>query len=221
MARDLAVPAATYPAISSYSFSPEEYIPSGWQLETKVTGDLNRDGISDVVLVMRCTEPANVLKNGSREELFDTNPRILAVAFGNGTAYNLAAENHEFIPRSVDPHLEDFFDATSDGILIENGALKVTLRYFSGAGDWTMQTRNYTFQWQNDSFELIGLDIYETDRSNGKTEDTMIDYSTGKVEIATGNIESDERSIHRQTLPEQVMTTLDEIGDGIEFKPLK
>ncbi|MEP7219858.1 MAG: hypothetical protein ABI876_13130, partial [Bacteroidota bacterium] len=30
--------------------SPETFVPSGWKIEEKIVGDLDRDGVSDVVL---------------------------------------------------------------------------------------------------------------------------------------------------------------------------
>src|SRR5258707_172576 len=97
---DLVIPAAAYPALARHASSPDGFVPAGWRIESKVTGDLNGDSRDDVVLILRATDPRNVIdarKRGGPEK-FDTNPRILAAAFANAAGgYDLALENHTLI----------------------------------------------------------------------------------------------------------------------------
>src|SRR5271154_1040489 len=105
LADDLAPPDVTYPKLAAHADAAEGFAPTGWQIETRLSGDLNGDGIDDLALVLRAHDPANVLDNtgGLGVEKLDTNPRILAVALGrSGGGYDLAAENHTLIPRATE-----------------------------------------------------------------------------------------------------------------------
>ena len=57
-AGDPVIPAASYPALAQHARSAEDFVPAGWRLESKISGDLNGDGRDDVALVPRTTEPS-------------------------------------------------------------------------------------------------------------------------------------------------------------------
>src|SRR5262245_18638321 len=81
-ARELQIPEAVYPGLPQRAASADGFVPAGWKLETQVSGDLNRDGIADLVLVLRENNPKNVIEHENLgENPLDTNPRILAIAF--------------------------------------------------------------------------------------------------------------------------------------------
>jgi hypothetical protein len=219
---DLKIPEVVYPALLKQAQSTEAFVPSGWILMSQVTGDLNRDGIPDVVLVLRENNPKNVLKNDSLgENPFDTNPRILAVAFGQagGAGYALKLENHTLIVRRTSPTVDDPLD--DDGVAIERGALRVRLHFFASAGSWTASSAVYRFRYQNDRFELIGYDSNVTERNTGKTTDVSINYATGKMSTSRGTIDSDKKNAIWTTLPRRAPLTIEQIGDGLEFEPKK
>lgn len=68
-------------------------------------GDLNGDGVSDLLLVLRMNDPKNVVKNdGLGPDELDTNPRMLVVAFAdNSKKYRLVVADHTLIPRHTNP----------------------------------------------------------------------------------------------------------------------
>src|SRR5688572_4327878 len=83
-AQDLEIPEAVYPALPRQAASAEGFVPAGWALESQVSGDLNGDGIADLALVLHEQNPANSVSHDALgEKPLDTNPRILAVAFGD------------------------------------------------------------------------------------------------------------------------------------------
>lgn len=217
---DLVIPAVTYPNLPGEGATPEAFVPQGWKLEAQHKGDLNKDSKDDLVIVLRMNEPKNVIANdGLGVNPFDTNPRILAVAFGAaaGQPFRLALQNHTLIARTEDPVLED---PLSEGdVAIERGTLSVTLHLFSSAGSWAAGTTTYRFRHGKRGFELIGFDRSMADRGSGDIKEVSINYLTGKVQIGTGTISDDKLKTTWRKLKKKPLLLIDEIGDGLAFEP--
>ncbi|MDO8876542.1 MAG: hypothetical protein Q7V40_10625 [Pseudolabrys sp.] len=220
-ADDPALPPANYPKIAAQAASFESFVPPGWRLERSVSGDLNGDGRPDAVLVLRDNDAKKFIET-RRESMpkFDTNPRILAVAFaGDNGGYALALENHTLIARTDDPFQQDPIDP--DGIqageiAIRNGTLRVTLGYFGG----NMGRMTYTFRFQNGRFEMIGYDRVDVTRNSGVTSDISINYSTQQMVRKIGHISNDAVKTTRSKLPRKPLLTLEQVGDGMMFQPV-
>ncbi len=215
-------PAVTYPVLAAHARGAEGFVPAAWAIETSQSGDLNGDGVADLVLVLREHDKANVLANpgGLGESTVDTNPRILAVAFGKPAApaggFDLVLQNHELIPRHAIPEADDYFD----GVAIKRGALQVSMHLFMSAGGWTASHIVYTFRFQRGRFEMIGYDSVQTQRNTGEITEASINYTTGKAKLTTGTIGgSVGDKVQWKSLPAHKLLSLDEIGDGMEFDP--
>jgi len=209
---DLHIPPVKIPILPSAGRNAQAFTPKGWTVEQQTTGDLNGDGLPDLVFVLHDTDPRNVIKNDSLgvEEL-DTNPRILGVAFAVPSGgYTLAAQNSTLITRWTEPNMEDYFEEGT--IEIKRGAFQVSLHYFANAGGWDTGSDTFTFRWQHGSFELIGFENDNFKRNTGESSKTSINYSTG-----TGIITGDGKKTRSLTLPHRPLKTLDTIGDGISF----
>jgi hypothetical protein len=222
---DIEIPPVTYPKLARQAPAAEGFVPAGWQLETKRTGDLNADGRPDLLLVIKQNDPRNVVRHDAMgRNPFDTNPRILAVAFARADGgYALAAENHTLIPRPEYPTMDDPLDPNGvqpGGIEVKNGALRVALGRFMSAGGWGMGRSTFTFRWQKGRFELIGFDSHETQRNTGEIVDVSINFSTGRVSVTKTNMETDAPGKPQWSrLPPGELMTLDEIENGLEFEP--
>jgi hypothetical protein len=220
-AQELVIPEVSYPSLPKEGASAETFVPQGWKLETQKTGDLDKDGKDDLLLLLRMDDARNVLKHeGLGQNPFDTNPRILAVAFAGGTGkpYRLGLENHTLIGRPVDPVLEDPLSELG-GISIEREVLKVELHLFSSAGSWATGLTTYRFRHGKSGFELIGFDRSTTGRGDGTQQEVSINYLTGKVKISTGTIESDEEKVEWRKLKKKPLFKIEDIGNGLEFEP--
>lgn len=220
-AQELVIPAVTYPRLPAQGISAEAFTPKGWKLEMRQDGDLNKDGVDDLLLLLRMDDAKNILKNeGLGQDPFDTNPRILAIAFGNGAGkpFTLALENHTLIARTEDPVMDDPM-AESGGIAIARGTLEVALYSFASAGSWSTGTSTFRFRDGKRGFELIGYDSSTTERNSGNVEEISINYLTRKVRISTGTIADDKLEATWRTLPKQSLPLIQEIGDGLAFEP--
>ncbi len=217
------VPDVKYPDLAKAAASAEGFVPAGWKLEKQIAGDLNADGIADLVLVLRQTDPNNVISHDILgENPLDTNPRILAVAFGRASpsGFVLALENHTLIPRREVPTADDPLSERG-GVVLEKGTLRIKLNYFTSAGGWSTSLTSHTFRWQNQRFELIGFDRRELMRNSGEEREVSINYSTARMSITTGNMESNKKTVSWRNLPRRPLLTIERIGNGVEFEPEK
>jgi hypothetical protein len=219
-AQDLAIPEVAYPSLPRQAETAEGFVPPGWILDAQASGDLNRDGNADLILVLRQNDPVNVIEDfdGLGEKPFDTNPRILAVAFRVAGKFSLQLENHTLIPRRTEPAADDPFDRET-GIAILRDGFQVRLNWFMSAGGWETSSTTYTFRHQSGRFELIGYDRNTTHRGSGDTSSLSINYLTRKAKKTTGNISRDSHGVRWQTLRKRSALTLESIGDGLSFEP--
>lgn len=210
-------PPVTYPQIVREARSADGFVPQGWKLEAKVEGDLNRDKLPDAALVLRMDDAKNrVATQWNPDQRYDTNPRMLVVAFARrGGGYELAAADHKLIPRLENQNQDDPFDEIS----IRNGALNVKMHLFMSAGGWQMGGSAYTFRWQDGAFKLIGFDRDSVMRNSGETAEVSINYLTGHREEKSGNIGSDQQQTRSIRMARKRLLDLASVGDGLMFDP--
>jgi len=175
------------------------FVPNGWKMILQITGDLNKDGVADIVMVIENTDPKNLITNdGLGQRKLNLNPRILLVIFKiNANNYHLAAANFGFIPSENDGESTCLADPLMQegGISIQNGLLKISYQYWSSCGSWYVTNKDYTFRFQSQKFELIGYDDYNLHRSSGEKSSTSINFSTKKMsETYGGNEFNDEEN---------------------------
>lgn len=218
-AHALDVQPVQYPTLPAQAADAAGFVPKGWTLETRLEGDLDHDGRADLVLVLRQQDPRNVIEHdGFGPSPYDSNPRILAIAWSRPSGYVLAAQDHKLIPRPESPVLSDPLE--DGGVSIQRGTLRVALFSFASAGSWSMGTTAFTFRWQNGAFALIGYDRHSVMRNSGQTESLSVNFSTGKVKQVEGSIETDTDSVRWQPLRSSRRWTLETVGDGWGFDPL-
>jgi hypothetical protein len=101
------------------------------------------------------------------------------------------------------------------GVEIKKGALQVTLGYFGG----DMGHITYTLRYQNGRFGLIGFDSIDVDRSGGTIDQVSINFATRRLKHSAGSISSDADKVTWRTLAARPLLTMQQIGDGLDFKP--
>ena len=172
----------------------EDFIPKGWKSIIIKKGDLNKDKIDDVVLIIEKNDPKNLKKN---EESYQTspenhNPRIILVLFKDkNSKYVLVTKNDKGFIISPGEAYEsglqnlespDFDNDLSKSVTIKNNTLRIfTLADYIKAATST----TYIFRYQNNRFELIGLDAQSIlgDTEYANTRNYSLNLSTKKLII--------------------------------------
>lgn len=217
-AQDFVLPPVSYPPLPAAGVAAQDFVPKGWRIEARASGDLDGDSRADLALVLRAGDPANVIPETICEERFDTNPRILAILLAKPGGYRLGAENHELIPRRENPCEADPFSETGQ-IAIARGALRIDLERMMSAGGWDAGTATFKWRWRDEAVRLIGFDYSNVRRNTGDMTVVSINYLTGRVKITTGNVGTDLDKVRWTKLHNRRAPTLDGIGDGLMFDP--
>lgn len=179
------------PQINTSGKNSNDFLPAGWKLIDSAEGDLNKDSLSDRVLIIENTDQQNFIQNeGIGSNTLNANPRMLLVLFKdkNTANYSLVAQNNSFIPPpndTVSPCLTDPL-AETEGITIKNGVLALHFQYWLSCGSWFTSNHDYLFRYQNKQFELIGFNSMEFHRSSGEMSEYSINFSTKKLAHTEG-----------------------------------
>ena len=185
----------------------EDFIPKGWKSVVVKKVDLNKDKIDDVVLVIQKDDAKNFEKSEDNT-IFNYNPMAILVLFKNkNSQYNLISKNENGFIVSKDKALveqletlssPDLDDDLSKSINIKNDTLRLLTRseYVKGA-----RVTEYIFRYQNNKFELIGLEYKYWHTSTEYAVDIAysINFSTKKL-IGTKDISgvrTDETKIEK------------------------
>ena len=169
-----------HPELANIGKKISDLTPDGWDTLASTIGDLNRDGIDDLVFAIKNTDNRNFkLNDGLGSDSTDLNPRILAIYFGDSSrTFKKQLQSNEFILLKESPTIDEPFD----GLTIQNnGILKMNYSFWSSAGSWYMSNHEYKFRYQNDRFELIGYEETETHRGTMKSTNYSINFSTKKM----------------------------------------
>lgn len=190
----------------------EEFIPKGWKTLIIKKGDLNKDKIDDIVLVIEKNDPKNIKKSESTYEasvVHNFNPRIILVLFKDkDSQYNLVAKNEDGFIVSEGRSYEEGFeklaspnnDKLSDSIAIKNNTLHI-YTYFEATR--SSNSTEYIFRYQNNRFELIGLEVNNNGASGGYLESSnySFNFSTKKLKkyVSREDMVNEEKAKEEKT----------------------
>lgn len=194
---------ADYPNLPKFGKSINDFVPKNWKVFGKASGDLNGDGQTDYVLVLKATYSKFLNKNES--QIFNTNPRILVILFKENNGYRIAKQNNEFVFVPDSPSMSEPFQK----VKINNRVLQLDFELWYSAGSWSASNYSYKFRFQNGNFYLIGIEKTEWIRNSGETETRSYNFLTNKVKIMTGDIQSEEKKIEWKNFRVIKLKTLD------------
>lgn len=149
----------------------KKYIPKGYSLYDTLKGDLNKDGVEDVVLVIQGTNKDMLLPNQWETEIVDKNRRGIIVLLNLNGEYKTVSKNYScFSSENEDGgvyYAPELYFSIAKNVLYINYAHG---RY----GHW-----GYVFRYQNNDMELIG---YNSSSSRGPIvlSEVSINFSTKK-----------------------------------------
>ena len=167
--------------------SVDEIVPADW-LHVEAQGDLNKDGITDLVMV---ATPDSAENMWTRDDgyVFNLNQPILAIYFGTSQGhYQLWRQYDDVIPTDKDEfcHHETSLEITP------RGALRISTQLWCSMGSYSATSNSYTYRYQHGDFYLIGTENEEMRRNTGETTVVSENYLTWKRQVVNSNAFTDE-----------------------------
>lgn len=163
-----------------------QLVPKGWKLLESSQGDLNKDGLSDVAIIVEKLKSDIVVKADDGKAIHN-HPRQLMVFFKSTKGYQLIASNKTIpVAETQNSCIEDFLANTESPIEIKNGVLTAHFSYFLSCGGWESPQHTFRFRWQQNQFKLIGFDYFSYARNTGEQTASSYNFSTLKVKKTTG-----------------------------------
>lgn len=169
-------------------------------------GDLNMDGLKDVVVVAtpRIAENMQVRDDGYE---YNFNSPVMGIYFGTKDGkLNLYKEYENTIPGTEDESY--FIELEMD--ISEKGVLSLNIERFYTAGATNTDYNKYLYRYQNNDFYLIGADRGALSRLSGESETVSINYLTHKKQTVISNAfdENAEEKETWETIPEEPLEKL-------------
>lgn len=173
----------SYPTLPTTVREASDFVPSGWKIVAIKTGDLNGDKRPDVAVLMRMTDPANVLpRPDSTYRQDDTNPYLLTIGFARSGGYSLVASHHALFPREIAPmHGDD--PPSADTVQVARGVLTISFGHLRGH-------TQFRFRWNGKALTLVGYDCVGV--AGGSIFGLSANYLTRKARIERGEVGKDQ-----------------------------
>ena len=141
----------------------------------KAEGDLNKDGLSDLVVY---AQP------------------VLAIYFATPSGgYELWKQYNDVLPIDEEG---DYLYIEIDLSVTDRGTLKIDVGSFASAGTSYNSQNNYTFRFQNGDFYKIGEEQHSMSRMTGDAETVSTNYLTHKRQRVKENV-FDETVMPKET----------------------
>jgi hypothetical protein len=173
-----------YPRLAAEAKDLAAFVPKGWTLlKSAADGDLNKDGLADVVGVIekKIKTPPDTADSETPSDADENGPpRIIFIAFQKpGGGYSLSVQANKAIMRSGDGGA--FGDPFQQ---VEIGRGTVQVSYYGGSGERWSHTDKFRFQ--DGGWFLIGVTT-DTSRTDGSDEGSSEDINllTGKMRKST------------------------------------
>lgn len=179
--RVLAAQEFALPVIDSVGSTIHNFIPKGWSVIDTVFGDLNKDKLEDVAMVIQSNDTIKEYLYNSEtkksDELNEDLPRILIILFKGKIdgKFHLAAQDNQFILRSLEGGMSG--EPFNDPMTIEKNVL--TISFMGGTSHKWMVS--YKFRFQNNDFYLIGASTGNVHTVLGTMENNSYNFLTKKM----------------------------------------
>lgn len=153
-----------------------------WE-HSEAVGDLNRDGINDLVIIATPADKAH-MKVRDDGYVYNFNQPVLAIFKGKaGGGFEPWKEYDNVIPARPEEYV-----SISHSVSVSNrNTFTVGIEYFFSMGGWDSPSYAYVFRYQDGDFYLIGMEENHMTRNTGETECESYNYLTHKKLRTTGN----------------------------------
>ena len=163
LALPVAASAAALELTATEAASPAALVPAGWHVESRHQGDLDGDGVGDLVLVLQHAE-----HEGTRD-------RALLVVAHHGKVWKVLASNLGLLPCAGCAGVKG--GDAAPGVTIERRVLTISLA--GGSREWWSSVLRFRIEKRTGHLDLIGRDDSTGDSWTGAEHDRSTDYLTG------------------------------------------
>lgn len=148
--------------------SLNDFVPKGWKVEDQVSGDLNGDGVPDIVATLVEDKPNN---DQSIDDYGLQQAIIILLGADNGK-FMLSGSNDKLLQCKGCGGIKEI-----DDISIKKGVIIVF--QMSGSREYTDATWRFRYDPKAARFVLIGMDSEEVDSGTGEKTTESSNYLTG------------------------------------------
>ena len=185
----------------------DDLVPAGWE-HTEATGDLNKDGIVDLVVVATPDFKENT-KTRDDGYVYNFNQPLLAVYFGTAEGkMQLWRQYDQVVPARPDEYVS--IDASLT--ITEKGVLRISLETFASMGGWGTEHSNFSFRYQDGDFYLIGKEYHCMSRNTGDMETTSENYLTWRRQVVKENAFEDSNVPRKEKWTKLPKKPLEKLG---------
>ena len=196
----------SYPSINQTGKTVQDFVPAGWTILDTATGDLNRDKLNDVAIILQYKDSVTIVGPHDVEDTVVTQPRMLIIVFKNSAnnKFYLAEKTNSFILNHDNPTMEDPYA----GLTIHKGVLQIDFHIFHNMGSWYITNASYKFRFQNNQFELIGAEYSSMHRATHDFENYSYNFLTKKRSLIKGNDNKGTKKTHWKPVKIATLKTL-------------
>ena len=189
----------------------EDLVPKGWE-HTEATGDLNKDGIADLVVVATPNFKENT-KTRDDGYVYNFNQPLLAVYFGTAEGkMQLWRQYDQVIPARQDEYVSIDANLT----ITEKGVLRISLETFASMGGWGTENSNFSYRYQDGDFYLIGKENQSMSRNTGEMETTSENYLTWRRQVVKENVFEDSNVTKTEKWTKLPRKSLEKLGKPLQ-----
>lgn len=180
---------------------------SGYNLLEVEMGDLNKDGLDDVVLLI---EEVGKMPEPEMVDYEAESVKILVLFKKKNGGYRLVSENEKLLEKNGMYSYEASIEIKKGVLYVREAILSISYNF-----------NEYAFRFQNGYMELIGLETGQVNRGTGDTEEVSINLSTNRMSITKGRIDNDDEDTKWKKTNIRTVYILDNMTDESCYEILK